>query len=427
MASLASVQITADCGVAIRVMAKKTLFFRAQVVSYLLMVNNLFNIKFAWIIILLFFGLPVLADELPKPQYAKASVLEVETFEHAPLADAQIKEISQEVKLEILSGKFKGKIINVDHMASSMMGGEMILKRNDKVILFVDENPSLAESPDGSPLFNVADYVRDVPVYWLIFFYALLLVVIGGIKGVRSLVSLVITIFLIFFVLFPFTLWGYNPLLVSIVIAGAVSLIVFTIIGGRSIKSLSGAIGTLLGVTIAGIIAFLVGNMTHLTGMSTEEAKILLYSMNFKIDFRGLLFASILLGALGAVMDIGMSIASAISEVRKVHPEANFQNLFQAGMNVGRDVMGTMSNTLILAYTGSSLPLLLLLVANNMSVAKIMNLEMIVSEIVRALAGSIGLVLCIPITALVSALMYSKRYENKKKTVSRSLSNNQPG
>jgi uncharacterized membrane protein len=197
---------------------------------------------------------------------------------------------------------------------------------------------------------------------------------------------------------------------VSIFIAGAVSLIVFRIIGGKSIKSLSAAIGTLLGVAIAGILAFAVGRMIHLTGMSSEESRILLYSMNIKIDYQGLLFGSILLGALGAVMDIGMSIASAVDEVRKVHPEANFKNLFNAGMNVGRDVMGTMSNTLILAYTGSSLPLLLLLVANKMSLSKILNLEMIASEAVRALAGSIGLVLCIPITALVSALLYSEKF-----------------
>lgn len=130
--------------------------------------------------------------------------------------------------------------------------------------------------------------------------------------------------------------------------------------------------------------------------------------MDLKINYQGLLFGSILIGALGAVMDIGMSIASTIDEVRKVHPEANFQNLFNAGMNVGRDVMGTMSNTLILAYTGAALPLLLLLVANNMSLSKILNMEMIAVEAVRALAGSIGLVLCIPITALVSAFMYSE-------------------
>jgi len=348
------------------------------------------------------------ADDVVRPDYVKARVLAVDTFEHEALSESQIQEITQSVTLKILSGKYKDKIVTIDHMASSMMGGQMILKPKDKVMLYVDDNPSEAESPDGSPIFNVSDYVRDVPLFWLAFFYALLLIIVGGMKGIKSLVSLIITIALIFFVLFPLTLWGFNPLLVSIFIAAAVSLLVFRIIGGKTVKSLSGALGTLLGVAIAGLLAYFVGNMIHLTGMSSEESRILLYSMDIKIDYRGLLFGSILLGALGAVMDIGMSIASAVDEVRKVHPEANFQNLFNAGMNVGRDVMGTMSNTLILAYTGSSLPLLLLLVANQVSASKIFNLEMIASEVVRALAGSIGLVLCIPLTALISASFYSK-------------------
>ena len=349
------------------------------------------------------------AQGLPRPQYEKAKVLEVETFEHPFLAESQIKEISQQVSLKILTGKFKGELVTLDHMASGMMGGEMILKPGEKVIVYVDANPSPAESPDGSPIFNVTDYVRDVPIFWLAFFYALLLIVVGGMKGIKSLISLIVTIALIFLVLFPLTLWGFNPLWVSIFIAGAVSLIVFRIIGGKTVKSLSAAIGTILGVAIAGALAFAVGKMIHLTGMSSEESRILLYSLDLKINYQGLLFGSILIGALGAVMDVGMSIASAVDEIRKIHPRANFQNLFKAGMNVGRDVMGTMSNTLILAYTGSALPLLLLLIANNVSLSKILNLEMIAVEVVRALAGSIGLVLCIPITAAVSAFMYSKK------------------
>jgi len=341
------------------------------------------------------------STSLPQPKFAKARILRVDNL--------QSKDSSQRVTLRILSGEYKAKLISVDHLTSSMMGGGMILKAGDKVILYVDENPSFAESPDGSTIFHIADYVRDATIFWLAFFYALLLVIVGGMKGVKSLISLLVTIGLIFLVLFPLTLKGFNPLLVAILVSTAVSFIVFRIIGGKSIKSLSAAIGTVFGVAIAGIIAFVIGNMIHLTGLSSEESRILLYSMDLKINFQGLLFAGILIGALGAVMDIGMSIASAIDEIRKIHPEANFKNLFNAGMNVGRDVMGTMSNTLILAYTGSALPLLLLLIANNMSLSKIINMEMIAVEIIRALAGSIGLVLCIPITALVSAIMYSKK------------------
>ena len=356
------------------------------------------------VLLLLLLLIQVASAEPPvQPTYAKAKILAVETF-----AENQMREVSQRVTFRVTSGKFKDRVESVDHMTSSMMGGEMRLKKGERVILYVDENPSEAESPTGEPLFNIADYVRDGPLFWLAFFYVLLLLVIGGVKGFRSIISLIVTIGMIFLVLFPLTLWGVNPLLTSVLLAGVVSLISFRLIGGRTVKSLSAAIGTLFGVAIAGILAFFVGKMIHLTGLSSEEARILLYSMDLKINYQGLLFGSILIGALGAVMDIGMSIASAVDEICKVHPEANFNNLFKAGMNVGRDVMGTMSNTLILAYTGSALPLLLLLVANNVSFSKIINTEMIAVEVVRALAGSIGLVLCIPITAVVSAFLNSK-------------------
>ncbi|MBU0502373.1 MAG: YibE/F family protein [bacterium] len=338
-------------------------------------------------------------NEFPQPQYVKGKTLSVSQFDQE----------TQLATIKILSGKFKGGLVEIEHITSSMMGGDMILKAGDKVMLYVDEAPSKAESPDGSPIFNIADYSRSTPLYWLAFFYALLLIVIGGIKGLRSLLSLLLTIGLIFLVLFPLTLWGFNPLLVAIVISGIVSLLSFRIIGGKTVKTISASIGTLVGVAIAGLIALFVGKMVHLSGLSSEEAKILLYSMEVKINYQGLLFGSILIGALGAVMDVGMSIASSIDEIHKVHPKANFQNLFKAGMNVGRDVMGTMSNTLILAYTGASLPLLLLMVANNVSFAKIINLEMIATEIIRALAGSIGLVLCIPITAAVAALLHHEK------------------
>jgi len=341
-----------------------------------------------------------LASDNFQPSYAKGKVLSVTQGNHN----------TQQVTVKIISGKFKNRTVTIEHMSSSgMMGADIVLKARDKVMLYVDENPSEAESPDGRPLFNIADYSRSSPLYWLAFLYALLLIVIGGLKGIRALVSLVITIILIFLVLFPLTLLGFNPLLVAIIISGIVSLISFRIIGGKTIKSVSAAIGTLAGVAIAGLIALLVGKMVHLTGLSSEESRILLYSMELKINYQGLLFGSILIGALGAVMDVGMSIASTIDEVSKVHPEANFKNLYTAGMNVGRDVMGTMSNTLILAYTGSSLPLLLLMVANNVSFAKIINLEMIAAEVIRALAGSIGLILCIPMTAAVAAILHHKK------------------
>ncbi|OGC05816.1 hypothetical protein A2230_00670 [candidate division WOR-1 bacterium RIFOXYA2_FULL_36_21] len=369
-------------------------------------INKNFKIIILASIFLMFasFALP-----LTKENYVKGKVLEVQTESPGDLG-VEYKQALQNITIKITSGKNKGKVLSIEHASSgSMMGRDMVLKKGDRVVLYADEEPSLAESSNGEPIFHVADYVRDVPIYLLAFLYMALLVILGGLKGLKSLFSLILTISIIFFVLFPLTFLGYSPLWISVLISAVVSFIVFIIIAGRNTKGLSATMGTIFGVTMAGIIAYVVGKMAYLTGLSSEESKILLYSMNLKIDYEGLLFGSILIGALGAVMDTSMSIASAIDEVRKVHPEANFKNLFNAGMNVGRDTMGTMSNTLILAYTGSALPLLLLLVMNNISLTKILNLEMIAEEVVRAFAGSIGLVICIPITAFISAAMYTRK------------------
>lgn len=346
----------------------------------------------------------------PEVKYEKARIIAAEKIAAPGLADTNLQAVHQQVTLKISSGKLAGQVLAIDHIASGgMAGANMVLAPGDKVLVYVEEDPSPAESPDGSPLVHIDDYQRDTTLFWLAALYCLVLAGVGGKKGLRALFSLVLTVLIIFYVLFPLTLRGWDPLLVAIAISGAISLLVFRIIGGRTAKALSAALGTLIGVASAGLLATAAGKIMHLSGLSSEEAKILLYSINLKVDFQGLLFSGILLGALGAVMDVGMSIASAIDEVRKTHPKADFANLFNAGMNVGRDVMGTMSNTLILAYAGSALPLLLLFLAGNIPFVKAINMELVAEEIARALAGSIGLVLCIPATALVAAALYTRQ------------------
>lgn len=314
------------------------------------------------------------------------------------------------VKVKIRSGKFKGRSISTQHMESSgMMGAKMALKPGDRIILYIEENPTKAESPDGSPIFNIADYERSGVLYVLTGIFFVLMLIIGGKKGLKALISLAITMGLIFFVVIPLSVRGFDPMLVSVAVCAAVTLIVFRLVSGKTRKSIGAAAGTMIGIVIAGTLAALAGNMINLSGMSSEESKMLFYSMELPLNFRGLLFAGILIGALGAVMDVAMSIASSISEVHQVHPEADLAALFKSGMNVGRDIMGTMSNTLILAYTGASLPLLILLSYGNMPFLKALNLELISEEILRSLAGSIGLILCIPATAFITAFLLNAK------------------
>ena len=184
------------------------------------------------------------------------------------------------------------------------------------------------------------------------------------------------------------------------------------IISGFNKKTLSAIIGTAGGVLIAGIIALIVGSAAKLTGFGDDESQMLMYiPQNITFDFRGLLFAGILIGTMGATMDVGMSIASAMHEIKENSPNIKTSALFKAGMNVGRDAMPTMSNTLILAYAGGSLHLMLLLMAYETPFTHIINWDMIASEVLRSIAGSIGIIFAIPITALASVLI--EKYEKK--------------
>ena len=185
--------------------------------------------------------------------------------------------------------------------------------------------------------------------------------------------------------------------------------ITMVLVHGYNKKTLAGIIGTTSGVLVAGLLALLVGKAAKLTGFSSEEMQMLMYiPQQVKFDYQGLLFAGMIIGALGAVMDVGISIASAVEEVKRVNPGLTTRQLIQAGMNVGRDVMGTMANTLILAYTGSALPLILIFMAYDMPFLKIINLDLISTEIVRALTGSIGLTLAIPITSVAAGLLLTR-------------------
>ncbi|RYD06678.1 hypothetical protein N752_03115 [Desulforamulus aquiferis] len=242
------------------------------------------------------------------------------------------------------------------------------------------------------------------------------MIVIGGIKGLKSVISLGVTGAGIFYILLPMLFKGYDPILSTVFVAAVLTSFTMILVHGFNIKTFSGIIGTTSGVVVAGVLAMLVGKAARLTGFSSEEMQMLLYiPQQVDFNFQGLLFAGMIIGALGAVMDVGISVASAIEEVKRVNPLLKKKELVQAGMNVGRDIMGTMANTLILAYTGGAIPLILIFMAYEMPFLKIINLDLIATEIVRALTGSIGLILAIPITAVVAGMLFT-RFEKKDST-----------
>ena len=167
--------------------------------------------------------------------------------------------------------------------------------------------------------------------------------------------------------------------------------------------------GTIGGVIIAGLFAYSAGKILMLTGLGNEDAQLLAFiPQHRKIDYQGLLFAGIVIGALGAVMDVAMSISSAMWEIISVSPGISKKQLIQSGMNIGRDIIGSMSNTLILAYVSTSIPVLLLFILFSNGFTEIINLELLASEVLRAVAGSIGLICTIPITVRLVGKLHHK-------------------
>lgn len=337
-------------------------------------------------------------------QLFRAVVIDAKTQEK-PLVgndDNNIKKkfIVQILTAKILNGPYEGKLIKLSNMITNHLDYNFMLKPSDEVIVSIKDG-------DFENAY-IVEFARDKKLIYLALLFILLMIFIGGRKGIKSLFSLVITISLIFYILLPYIFKGYDPIMITVIVAVGVTIITLIIIGGITIKTFSAFIGTTGGVVVAGILALLVGDMARLTGFDEGEMRLLLQvSEQINFDYRGILFAGMIIGALGAVMDVGVSIASAVEEIKKANPYLGTIRLIQVGMNVGRDIMGTMSNTLILAYTGGAIPLMIVFMTCDTPWLRIINLETIAVEIVRALAGSIGIIVAIPITSIAAGILFS--------------------
>jgi len=340
--------------------------------------------------------------------YVRAKVLEVissDLTEEGYIPGVYIG--TQELKIEILSGKFKGQILT---LTNSRLHGDLVYdvvaEDGMDIVLAVKEREG------QSPSIGVDTYARDKVLYILIFLFIFVLIGVGRIKGLMALISLVITGLLIAFFMLPLMFKGFSPILLAVITASIVIFISLMLIGGFNKKSLAAIIGTSAGVVIAGIISLISGRLAHLTGITGEASEQLIYIVgSFPINIKGIMFAGIIISSLGAVMDVGMSIASVVFEIHNKAPELNKAELFKSGMNVGKDIMGTMANTLILAFAGCSLSIMILLMAYNMPYFRAINLNMVSTEIIQGLSGSIGLVLTVPITSMVSALFISNKFQ----------------
>ncbi|MGI6623996.1 MAG: YibE/F family protein [Limnochordia bacterium] len=302
------------------------------------------------------------------------------------------------VTVQLLSGPHKGQSVQILHTLTGHPYHDLAVKKGDRVVLEADFSGNTAQ-------YFLADFSRRNPMIVIAVLFALSVIVIGGRQGVKAIISLMGMVLVIVFMILPLVMRGHNPILITVGLSSLLTLLFILFVTGYSKKTAAAVAGTVGGLVSAGVLAYLAGKASYLTGLSSSEAQMLEYMVD-SIDFQGLLFSGMIIGALGAILDVGISIASSMEQITAADPQTDFRTLFGRGIAVGRDLIATMSNTLILAYVGSSLPLLLLFQASQSSWREVVNLDMVASEVIRAMAGSIGLTLAIPITAFISALLY---------------------
>lgn len=321
---------------------------------------------------------------------------------------AETPATKQIVLVEVLSGEYKGTKRYIDNMLTGNPAYDISLKKGDKVVLHLEpKNDEIITADDIN--FYIADIKRDNAIWIFAALFGVLLLITGKKKGITSIVSIIATILLIFFVLVPVILSGISPLLASVITGILSTIITLYLVGGFNSKSTSAVFGTGISLVFSGLLALLAIKIAHLTGFAGEE-NMFLYTARPDLDFTGILAASIIIAALGALMDTSVSIASTINEIHETDNTLSIADLFKSGMNVGKDIIGTMSNTLILVYMGSSLPLILL--SSNIDLNKFFNLNQVATEIISALIGSIAILVCVPVTAIIASYLIKKSKHN---------------
>ena len=310
---------------------------------------------------------------------------------------------NQELSVIVGSGRYKGETMLVHNYFGPYNG--VPVEVGDMVTITIKTHS------DGNHSATVYE-INRIPVLavFILLFFAIIIVV-GGYAGLKSLIGLIITIICLFAILIPLLLKGAPPILTTFIICANISMVCFTILGGVQRKSISAFLGTVAGTFFAMVFGIAVQYFSKIDGLRLDEAEALLqlkYAEVANISIRGLLSACIIICALGAVMDVAMSISSSLEEVHAANPKMQKKDLFKSGMNIGRDMVGTMTNTLILAFLGSEFTLVIFLYARDLSFYHLFSTAFVTLETISGISSSIGMVLAIPLTAFISSSLIAR-------------------
>lgn len=344
--------------------------------------------------------------------YAYAKVLEVLSDESHTDPDTENVHVgTQELLVELTTGEHKGRRMQVTNYMSKLF--DKHAKVGTSLLVFVLTDRTQTDET-GAPVLSlsVMNYNRQWILLALIAVFLLVIALVGGRVGLRSVLGLFFTLACIVWILVPALLRGYSAIPLTLLLCTAVTVVCFVLLDGLSRKALSAVLGTAAGFLVACLFAMVFSKLTHLDGLeyNVSETDTLIQAkyQGTLINLRGLFVSGIVISALGAVMDVAMSISSSIHELKTVNPALPFRSLLRSGMRIGRDAIGTMTNTLILAFTGGALVNLILIKYYNWDLKAILSGDYITHELITGVAGSIGLILAVPLTALIASALYCR-------------------
>ena len=325
-----------------------------------------------------------------------------------PGADPADGQVDQIVTVRLLEGPYAGRELGVIHRRMKHSVRDFDLRVGQRVVVSLSAD-GVGRLTAYSLIISRTDYLSILTV---IFVIATLL--FGRAKGLASLLALILSGVIVIKILIPAILRGYNPIGASVGAAALITGVSFLLISGFTRKTAAAVLGTIGGAVTAGLLARYFVEIVAITGTAADDVGTLITELGATINYQGLFMAGILIGTLGVVMDVAMSISAVVFELKATSPGISLGGLIGSGLTVGRDVMATMVNTLILAYAGTSIPLFLIFHYSDLGYRYALNSETVAGEIIRALCGSVGLILTIPLTAAFAAFLAGSRERRRQ-------------
>ena len=316
------------------------------------------------------------------------------------LFPSSVESITQTLKAELLEGPNKGSVVTFDNDYIQLKEGQKFF-----INYFI--------SSEEDTYYSVYEVDRRASIIGLMILFVMVIIVFSGKQGVRSLVALAGSILVILYVLVPTLISGFSPVLISIIVAIAILFFAIFFTHGFNKPSAVAFGGTVSAVVLTGLLAMLSIHLSHLTGFASDESVYLNFNTDGQLDFVGLLLAAIIIGAIGVLDDVAITQVAVVRELYATDRNLEKWRVYKKAMRVGREHVSALINTLVLAYTGAALPLLLLFSQSENAFGSIINREIFATEIVRTMVGSIGLVLAVPITTLLAVYMLEK-YKDKE-------------